>query len=86
MGYDREKRVCRGWHRTITKLRASGTPRGLLACLKARVPMNIPRTALFILFWTLAWLYGVPVAAAATTVIGAALWLAWKIVADLFGI
>lgn len=48
--------------------------------------MNIPRTALFILFWTLAWLYGVPVAAAATTVIGAALWLAWKIVADLFGI
>ncbi len=48
--------------------------------------MNVPRTALFVLFWTLSCYYGLPVAAVSTAVVGSVLWLAWRIVADVFGI
>lgn len=48
--------------------------------------MNIPRTALFMLFWTLFLVYELPVAVMSTAVVGSALWQAWKIVVWVIGI
>ncbi len=48
--------------------------------------MNIPRTALFTLFWILFGYYDPPVVVLSTAVIGATAWLAWKVVAWVLGI